>query len=155
VILGCAAVLGVAVYDTVDAIDAQAADTSFPAQHFPLDPLDGAPLENGFVEVIHPNGPNVYARHEYHVNGGAPSETYDVAISIWVSNLTCTGAPPIVIPVAVLVTNTSGNGRASAVHTPEDLALLGIRGLTIGGVVTLSRDGTPAYTTGCRVIELD
>jgi len=76
-------------------------------------------------------------------------------ISIWTSNLTCTGAPLIVIPAAVLVTNTSGNGHASVVHTPEMLAALGIRGLTIGGQVTLLRDSTPAYTTGCQVIQLD
>ena len=76
-------------------------------------------------------------------------------ISIWTSNLTCTGAPLIVIPAAVLVTNTSGNGHASVVHTPEMLAALGIRGLTIGGQVTLLRGSTPAYTTGCRVIQLD
>jgi hypothetical protein len=152
-ILSLTTALGV--YDAVNAIDAQAANASFPAQHLALEPLDGAPLTNGFVEVIHPNGPQVYARHVYQVNGGAPNETYDVVISIWVSNLTCTGAPPIVIPAAVLVTNTFGNGHASAVHTPDDLALLGIRGLTISAAVTLLRQGTPAYTTGCRVIELD
>jgi hypothetical protein len=151
-ILSLTAVL---VHDAVNAIDAQAANTSFPAQHFALEPLDGEPLMNGFVEVIHPNGPQVYARHEYQVNGGAPNEIYDVVISIWVSNLTCTGAPPIVIPAAVLVTNTFGNGHASVVHTPDDLALLGIRGLTIGGGVTMLRQGTPVYTTGCRVIQLD
>jgi hypothetical protein len=153
VILGCLAVLGI--HDVVNAIGARAANTSFPAQHFALEPLDGEPLTNGFVEVVHPNGPQVYARHEYQVNGGAPNEMYDVVISIWVSNLTCTGAPPIVIPAAVLVTNAFGNGHASVVHTPDDLALLGIRGLTIGGAVTLLRQGTPAYTTGCRVIQLD
>ena len=132
-----------------------AAAASVPAQHFTLAPVNGEPLANGFVEVIHPNGPQVYARHEYQLNGGEENQSYDVVISIWTSNLTCSGAPLIVIPAAVLVTNTSGNGHASVVHTPDMLAALGIRGLTIGGQVTLLRDSTPAYTTGCQVIQLD
>ena len=132
-----------------------AAAAPLPAQHFPLMPLGGEPLHEGFVEVIHPNGPQVYARHEYQLNGGEENQSYDVVISIWTSNLTCLGAPVIVIPAAVLVTNTSGNGHASVVFTPEMVAALGIRGLTIGGQVTLLRDSTPAYTTGCRVIQLD
>jgi hypothetical protein len=37
----------------------------------------------------------------------------------------------------VVSTNTAGNGRADAVDTPELLGALGLRGLTIGGSVTL------------------
>lgn len=134
---------------------AAAASTGFPAQHLPLASVNGEPLASGFVEVIHPNGPEIYARHEYALNGADENVSYEVMISIWTSNLTCSGAPLVVIPAAVLVTNSSGNGHASVVHTPEQLAALGIRGLTIGGQVTMLRDGTPSYTTGCRVIELD
>ena len=36
-----------------------------PAQHFPLVPVGGEPLKSGFAEVIHPNGPQIYARHVY------------------------------------------------------------------------------------------
>jgi hypothetical protein len=46
--------------------------------------------------------------------------------------------------------NASGNGEAGAEHAPELLAALGLRGLTIGGNVTLFREGLPAYTTGCQ-----
>ena len=134
---------------------AAAASTGFAAQHLPLAPLNGEPLSSGFAEVIHPNGPEIYARHEYALNGADENVSYAVEISIWTSNLTCSGAPLVVIPAAVLVTNSSGNGHASVVHTPEQLAALGVRGLTIGGQVTILRDGTPSYTTGCRVIELD
>jgi hypothetical protein len=54
-----------------------------------------------------------------------------------------------------VLTNASGNGNADVVHDPELLAALGLRGLTIGGNVTLFHEGSPAYTTGCQVIQLD
>jgi hypothetical protein len=34
-----------------------AAGASLPAQHFSLTPVGGEPLKDGFVEVIHPEGP--------------------------------------------------------------------------------------------------
>jgi hypothetical protein len=126
-----------------------------PAQHFPLVPLGGEPLRQGFVEVIHPNGPRVFAHHVYQLNGARSNQSYDVVISIWTSNLVCADDPAFVLPAAVLDTNTSGNGKAAAVFGPELLTALGLRDLTIGGVVTLFREGSPAYTTGCRVIQLD
>jgi hypothetical protein len=46
-----------------------AAAAPFPAQHFSLVPVGGEPLRDGFVEVIHPEGPEVYARHVYHLKG--------------------------------------------------------------------------------------
>jgi hypothetical protein len=54
-----------------------------------------------------------------------------------------------------VVTNTSENGHADVVHTPELLDLLGIRGLTIGGKVTLFRGASPACTNGCKALQLD
>jgi hypothetical protein len=132
-----------------------AAGAPSPAQHFSLAPVGAEPLTQGFVEVIHPNGPEIYARHVYHLNGASSNQSYDVTISIWTSSLTCSDDPQFVLPVAVVVTNASGNGNADAVHAPELLAALGLRGLTIGGIVTLFHNGSPAYTTGCQVIELD
>lgn len=127
----------------------------FPAQHFPLAPVAGEPLHDGFAEVIHPEGPVVYARHVYQVNGAGSNETYGVVISIWTTSLECDGAPTYVLPVAELTTNGSGNGQADAVHGPELISALGLRGLTIGGDITLLRDGSPAYATGCKVVALD
>lgn len=137
------------------AFAAMAAAAPFPAQHFPLAPVGDAPLRDGFVQVIHPEGPEIYARHVYQVNGASSDRSYQVVISIWTSNVACSGDPTFVLPVALLVTNGSGNGQADAVHDPELLAALGLRGLTVGGDVTLLNGGTPAYTTGCRVIQLD
>ena len=134
---------------------AVAAAASFPAQHFSLAPVSGEPLRHGFVEVIHPNGPQIYARHVYQLNGAGSNRSYDVVISIWTSSLACADAPDFVLPVAVVATNVAGNGQADVVHDPELLDALGRRGLTIGGNVTLLHEGTPAYTTACRVVELD
>jgi hypothetical protein len=127
----------------------------FPAERYTLVPVGGEPLKSGFVENIHPDGPQIYARHVYVLNGARSDASYQAVISIWTSNVECSGAPTFVLPVAVLQTNGAGNGRADVVHTPEDLEALGIRGLTIGGEVTFLRGGSPAYATGCRVVELD
>lgn len=132
-----------------------AAAAPIPAEHFPLMPLGGEPLQEGFVEVIHPNGPQVYTHHVYKLNGALSDQSYQVVISIWTSNLTCSGDPQFVLPSAVLVTNASGNGEADAVFDPELVAALGLRDLTIGGNVTLVREGSPAYTIGCQVIQHD
>jgi hypothetical protein len=139
----------------VASVSAVASAAPFPAQHFSLVSVEGEPLQEGFVEVIHPDGPQIYARHVYQLNGARSDQSYDVVISIWTSRLDCSEPPTFVLPVAVLVTNATGNGHADVVHAPELLAALGIRGLTIGGVVTLFRQGTPDYTTGCKVIQLD
>ena len=98
-------------------------------EHFPLMPLGGEPLQEGFVEVIHPNGPQVYTHHVYKLNGARSDQSYQVVISIWTSSLTCSGDPQFVLPSAVLVTNASGNGEADAVFDPELVAALGLRGL--------------------------
>jgi len=128
---------------------------SFPAERYQLTPIGGEPLKSGFVENIHPNGQEIYARHVYVLNGARSDESYEVFISIWPTNTECTGAATFVLPVAVLQTNGTGNGSADVVHTPEQLDALGIRGLTIGGEVTFVRGGSLAYATGCRVVDLD
>lgn len=97
----------------------------------------------------------MYARHVYQLTGARSHQSYEVVISIWTSSLACAGAPTYVLPVAAVVTNESGNGLADAVHAPELLAALGLRGVTIGGEVTFLHAGSPAYTTGCRVVQLD
>ncbi len=132
-----------------------AAAAPIPAEHFPLMPLDGEPLQKGHVEVIHPNGPQVYTHHVYKLNGARSDQSYQVVISIWTSNVACSGDPQFVLPAAVLVTNASGNGEADAVFDPALVAGLGLRDLTIGGEVTLLREGSPAYTTGCQVVQHD
>ena len=62
-----------------------AAASPIPAEHFPLMPLGGEQLQKGFVEVIHPNGPQVYTHHVYKLNGARSEQSYQVVISIWTS----------------------------------------------------------------------
>jgi hypothetical protein len=126
-----------------------------PAEHFPLAPLGGEPLQEGFVEVIHPNGPQVYTRHVYKLNGARSDQSYQVVISIWASNTNCSGDPQFVIPAAVLSTNAAGNGKADAVFDPDLMTTLGLRDLTTGCIATLLREGSPAYTTGCQAVQHD
>jgi hypothetical protein len=135
-------------------ISATAHAEPFPAQHLALAAMGAEPLRTGFVEVIHPEGPEVYAHQLYALNGASPHESYLVVISIWTSSLTCSGGSIVEIPAALMVTNASGNGRSDVVFTPEMVS--GLRNLTISATVTLLKAGTsPAYTTGCRVLELD
>jgi len=147
------AVLAVGVVTASSATLAAAAP--WQAQHFPLAALGEEPLRNGFVEVIHPDGPQVYAHHVYKLTGARSNESYQVVISIWTSNVACAGGPAFVLPAAVVDTNPAGNGEADVVFAPELLDALGLRGLTIGGNVTLYRGGAPTYTTECRPIQLD
>jgi len=115
--------------------------------------VDGASLRSGFVENIHADGPNVYAHENYVVNGAAPNTSYQVMLSIWIPNQSCSGDPDLQIPTAVVETNGAGDGKAQHVFTPEDAD--GLRGLTVSAIWVLWADDSPAYATGCEVVTLD
>ena len=117
-------------------------------------PLGDEPLQRGFVEVIRERPPGLPTPC-LQAERDESDRSCQVVISIWTSNLTCSGDPQFVLPSAVLVTNASRNGQADAVFDPELVAALGLRDLTIGGNVTLVRDGSPAYAIGCQVIQHD
>jgi hypothetical protein len=129
------------------------ADQVYHSHHYALISVEGAPLRSGFVENIHANGPNVYAHENYVLNGAAPNTSYQVVLSVWASNTTCSGDPAAQIPAAVVETSPAGNGKAQHVFTPEDAA--GLRGHTVSGTWVLWAGGSPAYATGCEVITLD
>jgi len=129
------------------------ADQVYHSHHYDLTPINGAPLQSGFVENIHPNGPNVYAHENYVLNGATPDTSYQVVLSIWTSNLTCSGSPDLQIPTAVLGTNVSGNGKAEHVFTPADAD--GLHGHTVSLMWQVLAGGAPAYETGCEVVTLD
>ena len=69
------------------------ADGTYHSGHYALAPLAGAPLRSGFVENIHPNGPNIYAHEQYVVNGAQPNTDYQVELSIFPGDLTCSTTP--------------------------------------------------------------
>ena len=129
------------------------ADSVYHSEHLQLVAVGGAPLDHGFVENIHPNGPNVFAHEQYVLNGAAPNTTYTVTIHITsLADTTC-AAPFLNLDTASLTTNSAGNGSASKVFTPADVG--GLANSTIHAYWTVSSGGTVVYTTSCQTITLD
>lgn len=129
------------------------ADAVQHSQHTPLHPVGSAPLQNGFVENIHANGPNVFAHEVYVLAGAQPNTSYDVSIAVYVTDPTCSSASPLVFPTATLTTSAGGGGKADVFFTPE--AAAGLRNATHGAIWTLSVEGVPVYRTDCTRIVLD
>jgi hypothetical protein len=129
------------------------ADSTYHTGHVALAPIAGAPLRSGFVQNIHANGPNVYAHELYQLNGAEPSSSYQVVLSIWTTNTSCSGEPMLQLLTATVITNAVGNGLADAVFTPENAD--GLRGLTVSAMWTLWNGATATYATDCEVISLD
>jgi hypothetical protein len=130
-----------------------AADATYHTGHIALAPVAGAPLTSGFVQNIHANGPNVYAHEIYQLNGARPNSSYQVVLSIWTTNTSCSGAATLELPTAMVVTNGAGNGLADIVFTPDDAD--GLRGLTVSAMWTLWNGTTATYATDCEVLTLD
>jgi hypothetical protein len=129
------------------------ADSTYHSAHISLAPIAGAPLISGFVENIHADGPNVYAHEIYQLVGAAPSTSYQVVLSIWTTNTSCSGSPTLQLPTATLTTNGAGNGLADVFFTPANAD--GLRGLTVSARWTLWNATTPTYATDCEIIKLD
>jgi hypothetical protein len=131
------------------------ADAVYHSAHIALTPVGVSPLplRSGFVENIHPNGPNVFAHEEYVLNGAVPNTTYTVTIHIAGSADTTCAAPFVNLDTATLTTNAAGNGSASKVFTPADVG--GLANSTIHAYWTVSSGDTVAYATSCQTITLD
>ena len=129
------------------------ADPAYHTGHIAFSAVEEAPLRSGFVQNIHANGPHVYAHEIYQLSGAEPKTSYDVVLSIWTANTSCSAGPALQIPTAELTTNPAGNGWADVVFTPA--AADGLRGLTVSARWTVW-DGTKAtYATDCEVVSLD
>jgi hypothetical protein len=129
------------------------ADAVYHSEHLALAPVAGAPLSGGFVENIHPNGPNVFAHEIYVLRGAEPSTSYQVTLLIYPLAPSCSGTPAQV-PTATLETNGAGNGRADVVLRPADIGAA-LRNATHGVGWTLSLGGTVVYRTACTSVTLD
>ena len=128
------------------------ADSVYRSAHYELTAVNSAPLRVGFVENIHANGPNVYAHEQYVLHGAAPHTTYQVVLTIFPLDPSCSSTP-ISIPTATIRTNAAGAGVSYHVFTPADAD--GLRGLTVGGMWTISAGGSASYQTGCETVVLD
>lgn len=129
------------------------ADQAYHTEHLPLSPAKDAPLTSGFVNNIHPNGPQVYAKEVYALKGAEPDTEYTVVLHAYLESTACEGAADLDLPTATFTTNGAGNGKGSIAFAPEDVA--GLRGLTIGGRWTVNDATGPAYETACTVVTLD
>jgi hypothetical protein len=147
-VLGCAALLA------VGALAAPAtADQAYHSEHLNLVPVGAAPLRSGFVENIKANGPQIYAREIFVVNGAVPDAAYRVTRDFYFQDPDCDGDLVFHEDVATLATNASGNAKADAVIRPEQVA--GFEG--VHGVAWTVRDaaGAVSYRTACTTVTLD
>lgn len=130
------------------------ADAVFHSSHFALLPTGATPLRSGFVENIHMNGPIVFAREIYVLNGAQPDTTYQVTLNIFVSDPTCTGSPGVVIPTASFTTNAAGDGRGEEVFLPAGVPAV-LRNATHGFIYTVSDSSGVVFRSGCVLVTLD
>ena len=129
------------------------ADRVYHSEHLALVSVGGAPLHHGFVENIHPNGPQVYAHEIYSLKGVLANTTYHVFLLVHLGDPGCDGSTATNFGSTELTTNAGGNGTADR-FIPS--APLEIRNQTHGvrWEVRLS-DGTLVYRTACTNVTLD
>lgn len=137
-------------------ISVASADGVYHSEHAAYHPVGDQPLQSGFVENIHPNGPQMYAIERHVLNGASPNTEYYMRPLIYLDNANCsTGLIPFPVENSI-VTNGVGNGTMLTTLPPE--AAAGLGGLTINvrwQLLLGSPDGAVQYETDCAVITLD
>jgi hypothetical protein len=130
------------------------ADQVYQSAHIALHPVGDEPLRSGFVENIHANGPTIFAHEIYVLNGAEPGITYQVTLTMFVRDPTCTGDPAVAVPTAAITTNAAGNGRADGVFRPSHVPAV-LRNATHGIIWTASDSSGIEFSSGCQVVTLD
>jgi len=130
------------------------ADQVFHTLHADLTAVNGAPLKSGFVNDVHTNGVVNSAQEIYHLNGASPNTTYQVSISLYPFDPTCSSMPSI-FPTTTVTTNGGGNGNAqftflAAPPLPPELI-----GPVHGILWQFTGPSGLAYETGCNPLTLD
>ena len=87
------------------------ANQTFHTLTAPLMPVNGAPLQSGWVHDIHMNGNKNSGQERYHIAGAIPNTSFQVVIQFY-GNATCAGTATA-IPTAILTTNGAGNANGS------------------------------------------
>ena len=109
------------------------ADAVYHSAHIALTPVGASPLRSGFVENVHPNGPNVFAHEQYVLNGAVPNMTYKVTIHITsLADTTC-ATPFLNLDTASLTTNAAGTARRRKSSRPQTSAASPTRPSTLTG----------------------
>ncbi len=130
------------------------ADQVYHSEHLPLVSVGGAPLHHGFVENIHPSGPQVYAHEIYSLKGALPRTTYRVFLLVHVGDPDCDDVTASGFGFTDLTTNAAGNGTADRFIPPSDISP-GIRNQTHGVRWEVRTGTTVVYETGCTNVTLD
>ncbi len=137
-------------------VSAVSADGVYHSDHVEYHPVGAQPLRSGFVENIHPNGPQLYAIERHALNGASPNTEYFIQPLIYLADAGCTvGLVPFPVDFSIS-TNGVGNGTTLTTLPPE--AAEGLAGLTINvrwQLLEGAPDGPVAYETECAVITLD
>ena len=129
------------------------ANQTFHTLTAPFSPVDGQPLQSGWVHDIHMNG-NPNSGHEvYHVAGAIPNTTFDVHLLFYAGG-TCSGIPAFEGNTAVLMTTGAGSANGDVKfgpnsHTSTVTTMSAIWQLlpVVNGVA-----GPPDYATPCEVV---
>ena len=131
------------------------ADAVYHTEHLSLTPVGNEPLRSGYVQNIKAEGPRLYARELFVLDGAAPSTTYTVTRNFFVFGPGCDPAGFVFrSPVGTITTNAGGNRMDEAVIRPEN-----VPGFLIGthGVLWTVSDASGAlqYQTACTTVTLD
>jgi len=137
-------------------VSVASADDVYQSDHVEFHPVGAQPLQSGFLENIHSNGPQLYALEQYVLNGASPNTQYYIKPLVYLEDAGCT-AGLIPFPIEnTISTNAVGNGTTLVTLPPE--AAAGLDGLTINvrwQLLVGAADGPVAYETDCAVIVLD
>jgi hypothetical protein len=131
------------------------ADRVYHSEHLPLVAVGSAPLEEGFVENVHPNGTQIFAHEIYSLKGALPNTTYQVFLLVHLGDPGCDNSTATNFGSTDLTTNATGNGTADR-FIPTETVPLAIRDQTHGvrWEVRLP-DGTLVYQSACTNVTLD
>ena len=131
------------------------ADAVYHTDHLALSAVGGAPLHSGFVQNIKANGPQIYARELYVLNGAKPNSTYIVTRYFHPFNAGCGGSAGSDV-LGRLVTNAAGNAKSEIVVRPEDIPPFLVDEKQPHGVHWTISDATGvAYETPCAAVTID
>jgi hypothetical protein len=128
-------------------------DRAYHSEHLSLVAVGGAPLREGFVETVHPDGPQIYAHEIYSLNGALPNATYHVFLLVHLGDPGCDDSTATNFGFVDLTTNGDGNGTTDRVIPSVPDA---IRNQTHGvRWEVMTTDDTLAYRTACTNVTLD
>ena len=131
------------------------ADAVYHTDHLALSAVGGAPLRSGFVQNIKANGPQIYARELYVLNGAKPNSTYTVTRYFHRFDAKCSGSGGSDV-LGQLVTNAAGNAKSEFVVLPEYIPPFLVDEQKPHGVHWTLSDATGvAYETRCTAVTLD